>query len=298
MQTEMPTRLTAEQQYQYERDGYLLIKSVVPPELLEDGQRLLEPWVEYFIEKWQREALLRDVSDLAELDFWHRFLEAWRQAGQPHFRRTPYRFLINANMYRFLRSQVFLGIAEQLIGTPDLSVHGIFNGRPQLPNHPDTRTPCHQDSQFWSLDFGAPEPDIERRTHVMTLWMPLQPVDAESGCLQVISLAETGGRIFDPYDYDFERTGFLGLSPEDLTRHTLVSIEMVPGDLLAFTQRTPHGAAPNTADHIRWSIDVRYEATATATVVGRKYGFVVQSPSDPTSVTSLDEWLTKAERGA
>lgn len=295
MATQTSSRLSQEQLARYRRDGYLLLPGAVPRTLLEEGQRLLEPWVDYFIDKWAREGLLEDASGLDQLDFGHRFLEAWRRGGKPHFRRSPNRFLINEGMYRFLRSPVFLDIAEQLLGTPDISVHGIFNGRPQLPDHPETCTPVHQDAQFWQLDYGAPEPDIERRTHVVTMWMPLQPVDAASGCLEVISLEEVGDRVFDLYDYDFERTGFYGLSPDDLSRHRLIPIEMVPGDLLAFSQRSPHGSTPNKSDHIRWSIDIRYEATATATVFGRKYGFVARSASDPGAVTPLEAWLEKGE---
>jgi phytanoyl-CoA hydroxylase len=288
-----PVELSPVELDHYRAKGFVHLHGVVPRELLRNAQRTLEPWVDYFVEKWHTEGLFDDP--LEGLDFWHRFLEAWRRAGGPHFRRSPNRFLISSGMYRFMRSDVLLGIAEQLIGTSELSIHGIFNGRPQLVEHQDTQTPWHQDAQYWSLNYGSQEPDTERRTHVVTMWMPLQPVNPESGCLQVMSLLDTGNRMFDSYDYDYARTGFLGLSPADVARHRAIPITMEPGDLLAFTQRTPHGAAPNRSDHIRWSVDVRYEATATATLVGRKYGFVAQSLSDPASVTPLERWLRKRE---
>ncbi|HLY67505.1 MAG TPA: phytanoyl-CoA dioxygenase family protein [Chloroflexota bacterium] len=288
-----PTKLTPAELAHYRGEGFVLLRQVVPMELLADAQRMFEPWVDYFVDKWRVEGLLDDPC--SDSNFGHRFMEAWRKAGRPHFRRSPNRFLINAEMYRFMTSQVFLDIAEQLIGTPELSIHGIFNGRPQLVNHPDTQTPWHQDSQYWVLDYGCPEPDTERRTHVVTMWMPLQPVDPESGCLQVMSLLDTKNRMFDQWDYDYARTGFLGLSPADVAAHIAIPFTMQPGDLLAFTQRTPHGAAPNLSDHIRWSVDIRYEATATATLLGQKYGFVAQSIDNPAAVTPLEAWLQKRE---
>jgi ectoine hydroxylase-related dioxygenase (phytanoyl-CoA dioxygenase family) len=212
------------------------------------------------------------------------------------FRRRPNRFLVNKEMFAFFHSRELLDIAEDVIGTSDLSVHGIFNARPQLPEANWTETPFHQDSQYWGLNYGAPEPDTERRTHVMTIWMPLQPVDDRTGGLKLLSKNDTGDQLFDIHDYDYETTGFLGLTPEDIRRHPAYCPTMKPGDALIFNQRTPHGAAPNVADHVRWSIDVRYEATKTATTIGQRFGFVVQS-KDPAKETTFEEWQRKVSGG-
>jgi phytanoyl-CoA hydroxylase len=289
----------------YARHGFAVLRGIVPRQRLDEARRIIEPWVSHFVDKWKAEGLV--TRDYSELDFWNRFLAAWRDAGKPHFRRQPNRFLIRPEMYHLIRSSSFLDIAAAFIGTPELSMHGIFNARPQLPGCKDTLTPWHQDSQYWSprlsqplpgrfagakLDYGD-EPDVEGKTHVMTLWFPLQPVDASSGCLQVFSKEETGDRAFEPFEYEFARTGFLGLTPADIAAHTPIRIAMEPGDALVFRQRTPHAAAPNDAGRIRWSIDIRFEATETATVVGRKWGFVAQSLRDPHSVTPLEAWLAK-----
>lgn len=253
---------------------------------------LIEPWVDASVASWRNGGLIAD--SFADDDFWHRFLNAWNAAGRPHFRRSPNHFLINPEMYAFIRSQTFLNIVEQVLGTPDLSMHGIFNARPQLPHHADTMTPWHQDSQYWDLDYGG-ELDVERNTHVITMWMPLQDVNASSGALQVMSRQDTRDAVFAPESYDYDRTGFLRIAPEEVARHTALPISMLPGDILLFNQRTPHAAAPNAIDRIRWSVDIRYEATATATVVGKKYGFVAQSRNDPASETSLADWLKKRQ---
>jgi phytanoyl-CoA hydroxylase len=274
----------------YREHGFVVLRDAIPRALLAGAQTLIEPWVEASIASWRRAGLIDQT--FADDDFWHRFLNAWSAAGQPHFRRSPNHFLINAAMYEFIRSRTFLDIAEQVLGTDELSMHGIFNARPQLPRHADTMTPWHQDSQYWDLDYGQ-EQDTQRRTHVVTMWMPLQDVDETSGTLQVMSAVDTGDVIFAPQSHDYERTGFLEIAPETVARHTALPMRMSPGDILLFNQRTPHGAAPNTLDRIRWSVDIRFEATATATVVGQKFGFVAQSRRDPAAETSLDDWLKK-----
>ena len=285
-------RLSETELERYREDGFALLRGVIPKEVLSSSHRFIEPWVEAHVRTWQREGAIDD--DFGDRDLWHRFLDAWRAAGEPNFRRLPNHYLITPAMYGFMRSPVLLGLAEELIGTSELTAHGIFNARPQLPRNEMTQTPWHQDSQYWSLDYGeSTEGERARTTHVVTMWIPLQPVDARSGTLQVISRHETRDRLFDHERYDYERTGFLRMRAAEVATLAVTSPELVPGDVLVFDHRTPHGAAPHVLDRIRWSIDVRYEATATATVVGRKYGFVAQSRHDPSSETPLEDWLKK-----
>lgn len=276
---------------EYRVDGFLYLRGVIPGDVLAEGRMIIEPWVDFHVDLWRSQGLID--RDFAEFDFWHRALEAWRAAGRPHFRRRPNRFLINPKMYAFLKQPLLLAIAERVLGTADLSVHGIFNARPQLPGATFTDTVWHQDSQYWGLDYGVVETDTDRRTHVMTMWIPLQPVDENCGALRIMSKKATGNQIFEPYDYDYKNTGYLGLSPEEIARYPHVCEPMTPGDALIFDQRTAHGTRPNLADHVRWSIDIRYEATASATGLGRVYGFVAQSRTDPESETSLEVWLEK-----
>ena len=274
----------------YRNQGFAVLRGVIPKFLLKDAQSLIEPWVEYWIKEWNAQGKLQ--GDYQRLDFWHKFLAAWQDSGSPHFRRTPNRFLINEEMYQFLTNPIFLGIAEKVLGTSELNLHGIFNARPQLPRHEDSLTPIHQDSQYWMLDYGKNCDEIGA-THVLTMWIPLQTVDESSGCLQMISKQEINGKLFTQYEYNYQRTGFFGLSPQDIAPLTKQYIYMHPGDALIFDQNTPHGACPNEQNHIRWSLDIRYEATKTATNLGKKFGFIAQSRENPQSITPCSEWLLK-----
>ena len=282
--------LSADDLAHYDRHGYAYLRGAIPAELLAEGRRIIEPWVNFQIQEWRDQGKID--RDFREEDFWHRLLAAWRAAGRPMFRRRPNRFLVNPKMYAFFRHRTLLDIAEQVIGTPELSVHGIFNARPQLLGAAWTDTPWHQDGQYWILDYGEPEPDTERRTHVMSMWIPLQSVDALSGGLHLMSKADTKNHLFDHHDYDYEQTGFFGMGTKDIARFPKTSEPMAPGDALIFNQRTPHGAEPNQAERIRWSIDIRYEATARATVVGRRFGFVAQS-ADKSVETTYEAWARR-----
>ena len=114
---------------------------------------------------------------------------------------------------------------------------------------------------------------------------------ARRTCLQVAPRMHRGPLLEGHHD---EETGFLGLSPQDRRELKGVSVEMEPGDLLCFTQKTPHRALPNQSDAVRWSLDVRYEATDHATESGKAKGFVARSPRAPATVVPYAEWEQRA----
>jgi len=249
---------------------------VLPPDLLNLTEHVLGRWADETIAQWLEEGLIADPR--RDLDLQHRLVQVWHDAGRPKYSRSPRRDLVSPEMYRILVHPALLDVAEGLLGTPEVSVHGIFNARPKLPDQAWTRTPWHQDAQYY--------PDAADG-HVLSLWYPLQAVAEHNSCLQVSPRMHRGPLFAGHHD---EETGFLGLSPQDRQALNGVSVEMQPGDLLCFTEKTPHRALPNHSDAVRWSLDVRYEATDHATESGRDKGFVARSPRDPAAVVRYAEW--------
>jgi len=263
----------------YRREGYLLAKGIVPPDALALARGILQQWADNTITGWVSAGLLTDP--MAGVDFQRRLAVAWNAAGRPHYVRSPRRDLVGPDMYRFLTHPALLDLAQDLLGTPEVSVHGIFNARPKLPDQNWTTTPWHQDAQYYR--------DAEN-VHVLSIWMPLQHVDESNSCLQVAA----GWKQNVLYEgVDDEESGFLGLSKKDRENLAGLSIEMDAGDALCFNQLMPHRAMPNSADTIRWSMDLRYEATPNATESGRKQGFVARSEANPGAVETFEQWLAK-----
>ena len=53
-------------------------------------------------------------------------------------------------MLAFLTYPELVDVAEDLFATPKgISVHGVYNARPKLPDQLWTDTPWHQDAQYW-----------------------------------------------------------------------------------------------------------------------------------------------------
>lgn len=273
--------LTQKQVDFYREQGYLNARGTIPQSALELARRVAGGWVEQTIASWEERGLLEDTRP--DLDLEHRLVQVWQTAGRPGYIRSPRRDLVGPEMFEFLHHPAILDVAQDLLGTSEISAHGVFNARPKLPDQTWTNTPWHQDAQYF--------PDSEHG-HVVAIWIPLQPVTEHNSCLQVAPQLHRG-KLFETVQD--EESGFVGLSRAEREKLDGVSVEMETGDALCFPQLTPHRATSNQSDAVRWSMDVRYEATPTATEGGKPQGFVARSAADPSSVTSYEEWLQKWE---
>lgn len=271
--------LTKEQLKEYAARRYLLVKGVVPTELLRLARKILERWVDDTVAGWVAKGLLD--TTLSDMEFERRLVQAWNQAGRPQYSRSPRRDIVSPYMYEFLKHPVLLDLASDLLRTDEVSVHGIFNARPKLPDQKWTDTPWHQDAQYYR--------DAEHR-HVVSMWIPLQRVTESNSCLQMAP--GFFQHVLSDGEND-EESGFLGLSKEEARSLQGVSIEMDPGDVVVFDHMIPHRALPNRSDAVRWSMDVRYESTDDATESGRRQGFIARSARNPDSVTPYASWLEK-----
>ena len=275
---------------QYSEHGFSLIKEVIPQSLIDKVFEMIMTWENDYIANWYKTGLINQQYE--DLDHSQRFLKAWQAAGKPHFRRQPNKYLICAEMYEILTNQILLDLASQFLKTSEISVHGIFNTRPMLPESEIffTRAPWHQDSQYWGLDYNQEHIDDPKKSHVLTMFMPLQNIDTESGCLSVMSTKDIDEQIFAPVEYDYSSTGFLGLSSEDIKSYSHTTVPMNKGDLLCFNHMVPHGTNPLKKQFVRWSFDIRYEPTEIATNLGKKFGFIAQSKTKK-NITPVDDWI-------
>jgi Phytanoyl-CoA dioxygenase (PhyH) len=130
-------------------------------------------------------------------------------------------------------------IAEQILGPKaenDLE-HAInkppFNG---------AATPWHQDDAFHRRGSGVPES--------ISIWMPLQDVTVESGCMRYIRGSNLGPLYPHRSPHNDPRIhGLETISPPDLTN--CVAVPMRVGDAVIHLSRTLHSAGVNTGDQPR-----------------------------------------------
>lgn len=272
--------LSEDQVAQYGDRGWLLVRGGVSADVLALARRQLELWTDRTIRSWAAKGLLTDA--FKNLPFEKRLVTAWRAAGRPRYNRSPRHDIVSRDIFAFIAHPQLLDIAQDLLGTAEISVNGVFNSRPKLPDQLWTDTPWHQDAQYYR---EAAE------THIVSMWMPLVRVTEHNSCLQVAERMQDG-RLFENFE---DETGFIGLTIEDRANLQGISVEMNPGDVLCFPQKTPHRALPNMSDSVRWSMDIRFEATDGASAMGRRQGFIARSPSHPERIPTYEQWLTQWE---
>ena len=277
----MNVHVLSEDQVEFYRgNDYLHAQGVLPGDLLQLGRKILARWADDQIAKWFEEGRLTET--LHTIDFEHRLVQAWNQAGRPRDYGSPRRDLLSPYMYEFVTHPSLLDVASDLLGTEEVSVHGIFNARPKLPDQSWSTTPWHQDGQYYRDSAGA---------EVISMWIPMQPVNKHSSCLQVAP-GTFGRELREAVMDDVYRN--IGLSEADYESLQPITVEMETGDVLCFNQFVPHRALPNTSDAVRWSLDVRYEPTDRATETGKKQGFRARS-RDPRNVVNYRQWLRQWE---
>jgi ectoine hydroxylase-related dioxygenase (phytanoyl-CoA dioxygenase family) len=62
------------------------------------------------------------------------------------------------------------------------------------------------------------------------------------------------------------------------------------GGAIVFNDRFIHSSGPNASEHIRWSVDLRYQPTDQDPMPQYGTGFLARSRVHPERVASLDDW--------
>ena len=120
-------------------------------------------------------------------------------------------------------------LADALIGEPSTSDQPEWFSKPPGTNHV---TPPHQDNYYFCL---AP-------ANVLTIWLALDPVDAENGCLRYVDRSHVGGfrKHAKSKILGFSQ-GIVDYTSDDFTQEVAACLQ--PGDTVAH-----HGMAIHRAD--------------------------------------------------
>jgi phytanoyl-CoA hydroxylase len=197
----------------FDRDGFVVMRSFLPNHELQHLQQNLDRYIRDVVSSLpDTEAFYENRNNPATLKQLQRmgrdpFFSAYRQ--NPHW----------------------VALAETLLGEPAQADEPEWFNKPPGTNHV---TPPHQDNFYFCLT----------PPNVLTIWLALDPVDAENGCLRYVAGSHLAG--FRPHS----RSRILGFSqgitdytPDDFTRERAVLLQ--PGDAVAHAGMTIHRADAN-----------------------------------------------------
>jgi len=278
----LSSHLTEADRIQWDRDGYLVLRQLLPRAAIDNMRAAYARVTDQLIRQLKAEGLIADEG--AELPLERRFAEvAGKHAAR--FGRGWRKLVGGREVFDLHCEPALVDVVGELLGG-DVLGHAVFNARPKLPQQQFTVVPWHQDSSY----FGA----ASAKSLILTCWIPLVPVHAANGCMQVIP----GTHRTPLYEHrQEEREGqFLELDPRVVDESKAMTLPMAPGDVLIFNNLLFHRSLPSTSPEIRWSIDIRYirAGDADGHWPDNDFQWVIRSETKP--VTTYEQWYAQVQR--
>ena len=198
---------------QFDRDGFLVVRNFLSPDELSKLASELDRYIRDVVPTLPASAAFFDDPARPE---------TLKQLQ--HMRIDPFFDAYRANAK-------WTELAAELIGEPSAAQAPEWFNKPPGTNHP---TPPHQDNFYFCL----------KPPNVATLWLALDPVDEEDGCLRYGPGSHRMGiRDHNPTKVLGFSQGICDYATEDESREC--AITLAPGDLVAHHGETIHRADPN-----------------------------------------------------
>jgi phytanoyl-CoA hydroxylase len=182
-------------------------------------------------------------------------------------------------VYDLHHTPALLDALEPLLG-PRICGQRQFNLRPKLPGQELTVVPWHQDTGYYGAHTA--------QDTIITVWMPLVPVDANNGCMQVVPGSHRQGAI--DHRSGVGEGSFLEAAG-NWDQHAM-TLPMLPGDVLIMHNLVLHRSGENHSDGIRWSIDCRFFAPDTPSAADLLWKFPRPWLLRGGPLTPCEEWAS------
>lgn len=279
-------QLTVEQKSAFEEQGFLLVEGALTDDDIDPVINEYTSYIDLRARDLYNEEKISSLYD--DQPFTRRlahicreFSDIYHEMDIMHFRgRECFNFLLNKNL---------IDLVECIVG-PEITCSPIQHIRPKLP---EGATPPGADAHVvpWHQDAGVTWEEADPH-FILTVWLPLVESTPENGCLEIIPRVHGSGL----WKHSSKPGVGTTIADEVMPKSESVPLPMKKGDVLFMHKEIPHRSGRNFSDDIRWSMDLRYQASGTPT--GRPFHpeFIVRSALNPESVSSDHEvWCQKWE---
>lgn len=274
--------LSAEQVSRYELEGYIVCEDALDDDDLVPVREAMNEKVDEIAAGLLADGLISDP--LVNEPFETRLARLFDGLEDTHFlkygRSWRDRF---PGYFRFMSNVKILDRVESLIG-PEIFANPVYNVRPKVPRVAAGQVPWHQDKSYW--------PDANSNP-VITVWVAIVDATAENGCLHVIPRTQHE-QVLAFHAETYTGTGYTEVDDELLGPSLKRRVRALPvrkGALVLFNDRLIHSSTPNQSNHVRWSVDLRYQPTDQDPMPQYGAGFLARSTKCPDCVATLDDWL-------
>ncbi len=200
-----------------------------------------------------------EEGDLAELDAIfqeHRDKDRDKRGDEfdtPHFQ--------DPRLLKFLFAPALLDLVECIVGPNIVLWSSHFICKDPLVGR---ATPWHEDSSYW---MGR----LSRYDKIVTVWLALDDVDRENGCMQVIPRSHIEGG-FSSYKGVDESVNTFATEIADIDLSDAVAFELRRGQCSLHDGRIRHGAEANTSNRRRLGYTMRYLSAESEVFPERNVG--------------------------
>jgi phytanoyl-CoA hydroxylase len=269
----------------YAREGYLVLPDLLDEQDMAPIREALSDKVEEIAlslaEAGQAEDLFENEpfeTRLARL-FDGKTDEDFLQFGRSWRDRHP-------GYFQFMSNPKILDAVESLLG-PEIFANPVYNSRPKVPKVAAGAVPWHQDRSYWPGANANP---------VITVWIPLVDANEENGCLKIWPRTHNT-ELVQHHHETLTGTAYTEVDTESdslrpFKQIAAVTLPLRAGGAILFNDRCIHMSTPNNSDHVRWSVDLRYQPTDQDRMVEHGAGFLCRSAVHPERVAQLEDWLS------
>ena len=149
------------------------------------------------------------------------------------------------------RRPEILDLVEQVIGSDFALWNSSFFAKPAKVG---TRTPWHQDGEYWPIEPLA----------TCTVWIALDASTTKNGCLRVIPGSHKSKQLAKHSRSDAPNIALnLELDKAEFDESEAVDIVLQPGEISLHDVYLYHGSEPNLSDHPRRGMTLRYMPTSS-----------------------------------
>lgn len=275
--------LTQEQKESYKREGYLVIEHLLADEDIAPARQAMEDKVSEIADALYADGFIN--NKLEDEPFKTRLAKLFANLSDEDFLRWGRGWRDRrAGYYHLMSNPKILDAVESLIGGEIFS-NPVYNTRPKVPRVAAGAVPWHQDKSYW--------PDANSNP-VITVWIPLVDSTEENGCLHLIPRTHKKRAIAHGHE-SYSGTQYLEIAPEEVQRRKaeIIALPLQAGSAVLFNDRLIHMSTPNNSDHVRWSVDLRYQPTDQDPMPQHGIGFLARSYEHPERVATLEDWLAE-----
>ncbi|MEL7238539.1 MAG: phytanoyl-CoA dioxygenase family protein [Planctomycetota bacterium] len=268
----------------YDREGFLVLENFLAFEELEPVKAAMTEKVDRIAREMLDAGLIDSTLDDAPFEkrlamlFAGKTDEDFLKYGRSWRDRLP-------GYFELMSKPKILDAVESLIGG-EIFANPVYNVRPKVPGVAAGAVPWHQDRSYW--------PDANSNP-VITAWIPLVETTPLNGCLHVWPRTHRT-RVYGHERETYSTTGYMAIPDEKMKqlKREAIALPVPAGTIILFNDRNVHMSTLNRSDHVRWSVDLRYQPTDQDPMPSHGAGFLARSHERPEAVATLDDW--RAER--